>query len=127
MDTCLGAKHDEAESRTANQSREDDPFKCLERRCLVEDLEFARAHPALFNDEANIGASDCCGQVKFDEILGFCRDIIIDIVMLAIFLKIISPLLWLRMDQFAKDEIEDCYGVEAVEDLGASIPCEFPD
>ena len=81
----------------------------------------------MFNDKTDIGPNNCWGHVKFDEILGFCCDVVIYIELFAIFPKIFSPFFRLWMNQFAEDEIEDSYRVETVEGLGASIPCEFFD
>ena len=120
MDASLRAKHDQAQGWTANQSSEDHSLECHERCSLVEDLELPGAHPALFNYQAYVRASNCRCKIEFDEV--FCFGRYVKISVFAVGLELIKPLLGLRMNLFAKDEVEDSDAIEAVEYLSASIP-----
>ena len=86
----------------------------------MEDFKLPSAHPALLNYQAYVRASNCCSKIEFDEV--FCFGRYVEIGVFTVGLELIKPLLGLRMNLFAKDEVEDRDAIEAVEYLSASIP-----
>jgi hypothetical protein len=120
VDASLRAKHDQAEGWTTDKSCENHSLECHERCRLVEDFKLPSAHPALFNYQAYVRASNRCCKIELDEVFCFRRYVKISIFTVG--LELIKPLLRLRMNLFTKDEVEDRDAVEAVEYLSTSIP-----
>ena len=91
----------------------------------MELLEFACAHPALLDNEPDIGSGNRCCQVEFDEVFSFRGCIKVD--PLAVCHEVVCPFLWLWMNQFAEHEVEDGDTIESVEDLSTSVPKQLFD